>query len=135
MALFHGTLWDTVLQILRDPIFALIFSVFLAILASRVVRRVIKILLYLGAVATFIWLVTHNPSFAEVCIAIVGAAFKILLVLIGTLTLIIVIAIICVLIMFIISKPSPYRLRKQYYSPWNILSASQRAEGTFSPSK
>lgn len=134
MNLFLGPLWDTILQVLRDPIFALIFSVFLAILAARVVRRVIKALLSLGALATFIWLVTHNKSFAEVCIAIVGAVFKILLVLIGALALIIVVAIICVLIMFIISKPSPYRLRK-LSSPWNILSASQAAEGTFPLSK
>jgi hypothetical protein len=134
MNLFHGPLWDSILQILRDPIFALVFSVFLAILASRVVRRVIKALLYLGALATFIWLATHNKAFAEVCIAIVGTAFKILLVLIGALTLIIVVALICVLIMFIISKPSPYRLRK-LSSPWNILSASQVAEGTFPLSK
>jgi hypothetical protein len=134
MNLFHGPIWDTIFQILRDPIFALVFSVFLAILASRVVRRVIKTLLYLGAVATFIWLVTHNTSFAEVCIAIAGATFKILLVLIGALALIIVVAIICVLIMFIISKPSPYRLRK-LSAPWNILSASQADEGTFSLSK
>ena len=134
MNLFHGPLWDSILQILRDPIFALVFSVFLTILASRVVRRVIKALLYLGALATFIWLVTHNKSFAEVCIAVVGAVFKILLVLFGAFALIIVVAIICVLIMFIISKPSPSRLRK-LSSPWNILLASQAAEGTFPLSK
>jgi hypothetical protein len=135
MTLFHGALWDTILQILRDPIFALIFTAFLTILASRAVRKVIKALLYLGALGTFIWLVTHNQSFAEVCIAIVGVVFKILLVLIGALALILVVAIICILIMFIVSKPSPYRLRKLYYSPWNILSASQKAEGTFSLSE
>jgi hypothetical protein len=82
------------------------------------IPRVIKTLLYLGALATFIWLVTHNQSFAEVCIAIVGAAFKILLSLIGALTLIIIVAIICVLIMFIISTPPPNRLV-------NVLSSEQ----------
>jgi hypothetical protein len=132
MTLFHGTLWNIILQVLRDPIFALIFAVFLAILASRVVRKVIKVLLYLGALGTFIWLVTHNQSFAAVCIAIVGAIFKILLVLIGAISLIAVVVIICILIMFIISKPSPYRLRQRYSSPWNILRASQKEEGTFS---
>ncbi len=132
MALFHGTLWNTILQILRDPIFALVFTAFLTILASRAVRRIIKVLFYLGALGMFIWLVTHNQSFAAVCIAIVGAIFKILLVLIGAITLIALVAIICILIMFIISKPSPYQLRKRYYSPWNILRASQRDEGTFS---
>jgi hypothetical protein len=130
MNIFHGSLWDNILQILRDPIFALIFSIFLTILASTVVRKVIKIILYFGALGVFIWLITHNQSFAEVCIAIVGAAFKILLVLISAFALIIVVAIICVLIMFIISKPSPNRLRK-LSSPWNILSASQADEGTF----
>ena len=134
MNFFHGSLWNTILQVLRDLIFALVFSLFLTILASRVVRRVIKAILYLGALAVFIWLVTHNKSFADVCIAIVHAAFIILLVLIGVLALISVIAITCVFIMFVISKPSPYRLRK-LSSPWNILSSSQTTEETYFPSE
>ncbi|HKV58558.1 MAG TPA: hypothetical protein VJO32_09750 [Ktedonobacteraceae bacterium] len=131
MNFLNGSLWNTLLQILRDPIFALIFSIFLAILANRVVRRVIKTILYLGALAICIWLVTHNKSFADLCITIVHVIFNILLVLIIVLTIICALAIICVLIMFVISKPSPYRLRK-LSSPWDILSSSQLAEGTYS---
>lgn len=134
MNIFHGSLWDNILQILRDPIFALIFTAFLTILASRVVRRVIKTILYLSALGVFIWLVTHNQSFANVCIAIVSAIFHILLVLIIVLAVICVVATLCVLIMFIISKPSPPRLRK-LTSPWNILSVSQKAEGSYSPGR
>ena len=131
MDIFHGPLWDKLLQILRDPIFALIFSIFLTILASRVVRKVIKTILYLGALALFIWLVTHNQSFTNLCITIVHVVFNILLVLIIVLAVICALAIIIVFIMFVISKPSPYRLRK-LSTPWDILSSSQSIEGTYS---
>jgi hypothetical protein len=134
MSIFNGTLWNTFLQILRDPIFSLAFTVFLTILASRVVRRVIKIILYLSALAAFIWLVTHNKWFADVCIAIVGAVFNILLVVLVVLAVIIVVALICILVMFVISKPSPYRLRK-LSSPWNTLSLTQKTEGIYSLSE
>lgn len=131
MSYFHGPLWDTLLQVLRDPIFALVFSIILTILANRVVRKVIKIILYLSALAVFIWLLTHNGAFADICIAIVHAVFSILFVLIIVLACIAAIAILCVFIMFVISKPSPYRLRK-LSSPWNVLSSLQRTEATSS---
>jgi hypothetical protein len=128
MNIFQSPFWSTILQILRDPIFGLIFSIILTILAARAVRKVIKVIFYLGALAAFVWLVTHNKSFADVCIAIVSAVFNILLVLIGVLAAITVIAIISVLIMFVIEQPSSHRRRPpRYRSPvsWDDVSLSE----------
>jgi hypothetical protein len=136
MDFFHGSLWNTILQLLRDPIFALVFSVVLTILASRAVRRVIKTILYLGAIGLFIWLVTHNRAFADLCLAVIGAVFHILLTVIIVLAVICVVVIICVLIMFVITKPAPRSLRKSS-APWNILSFSSKkaneAEELYTP--
>jgi hypothetical protein len=121
MSIFQSPLWGTILQILRDPIFSLIFSVILAILAARVVRKVIKVIFYLAALVVLVWLVTHNKSFADICIAIVSTVFNILLVLIVVVAVISVVPIICVLIMFIMSKPSSHRRERS--SLWNDSSS------------
>src|SRR5216110_666956 len=133
MNIFNGPLWNSILQILRDPVFGLTFSIILTILAARVVRRVIKVIFGLGALVAFVWLVTHNKSFADICIAIVSAVFNILLVLIVVVAIVSVVAIICVFIMFVISKPSAYRRRLP--SSWNDFSSFGETEEGLSPGR
>jgi hypothetical protein len=139
MNIFQSPFWNTILQILRDPIFGLIFGVILTILAARAVRRVIKVIFYLGILVVFVWLVTHNKSFADVCITIVSAVFNILLVLIEVLAAISIVAIISVLIMFVIAKPSSHRRRpSSYMSPmsWDdVLSSGVTTETRLPTSK
>src|SRR5689334_22130641 len=133
MNIFQGPLWDTVLQVLRDPIFALIFSIVLAILAARAVQRVVKGIFYISALVVFIWLVTNSKPFADVCIAIVSAVFNILLVLIVVVAIVCIVAVVCVFIMFVISKPSSYRSKS--LASWNDFTSIEEPREALSRSK
>ncbi|HEU5473764.1 MAG TPA: hypothetical protein VFV67_24210 [Actinophytocola sp.] len=72
---------DTVLAVLRDPLFAVALSLVLAILASRVGGCVVKLLLGVGAVAAFIWLLVRFEPFENVVVAIIGVLGTLLVIL------------------------------------------------------
>jgi hypothetical protein len=99
--------WDGVLRVLRDPLFALGFSIFLALLAAQAVGRFMRWMLILASIGVFIWLVTRYRSFADVVVAVVGAGAKILVAVICLLAVVAVVAIVSVLVMYLRSEPHP----------------------------
>lgn len=102
----HNGIWDAVLRVLRDPIFALLFAVFLAFLSSRPIRGVVRFICFLAAVVILIWLAAHNASSAHVEIAVIAAMTRVMLTFIVVLLIIAIIAIAAVLIMYIKTQPS-----------------------------
>lgn len=106
----HNGIWDEVLRFVRDPIFALVFAVFLAFLSSRPIRRLIRFACMLSAVVILIWLAAHNTSSAHVEIAVVAAATRVLLTFIAVLFIVALIAIAALIIMYIKSAPAPSSL-------------------------
>lgn len=106
----HSGAWDGILRVLRDPIFALAFSVFLAVLASRPIWRLVRMACLLASIVMLIWLAAHNASSAHVEVAVVAAATRVLLILIAALFIVAVIAMAVLLIMYLKSAPAPSSL-------------------------
>ena len=98
--------WDGVLNILRDPIFGLVFAVLLTILGSVSVWRVVKTAFWLGAIVILIWLAAHNATSAHVEIAIVTNLARVLLIFIAALFAVAVIAMAVLLVMYLKSAPA-----------------------------
>jgi predicted transcriptional regulator len=101
----HSVTWDGVLSILRDPIFALVFAVFLAFLGSRPIRRLVRTVFWLASIIILIWLAAHNASSAHVEIAVVTDVTRVLLILIAVLFIVALIALAVLLIMYLKSAP------------------------------
>ena len=101
----HSGAWDGVLHILRDPIFALVFAVFLTILGSVSVWRLVRTAFWLAAIVILIWLAAHNASSAHVEIAIVTNVARVLLIFIVVLFAVALIAMVVLLIMYLKSAP------------------------------
>jgi hypothetical protein len=97
--------WDGVLNILRDPIFGLVFAVVLTILGSVSVWRLVKTGFWLAAIVILIWLAAHNASSAHVEIAIVTNLARVLLIFIAALFAVALIAMAVLLIMYLKSAP------------------------------
>ena len=89
-------MWDTTLKVLRDPLFAVGLSLVLAILASRVGGCVVRLLLGIGAVAAFVWLLVRFEPFENVVVSIVSVIGTVLVVLLICLVLLAVVAILAV---------------------------------------
>jgi hypothetical protein len=89
-------MWDRTLEVLRDPLFAVVLSVVLAVLASQVGGCIVRLVLALGSMAAFIWLVVRFDAFREVVVAVIGAVATIGAVLIICLTVIAVVTIVAV---------------------------------------
>ena len=89
-------MWDTTLKVLRDPLFAVGLSLVLAILASRVGGCVVRLLLGVGAVAAFVWLLVRFEPFENVVVSIVGVIGTVLVVLLICLALLAIVAILAV---------------------------------------
>jgi hypothetical protein len=102
----HSGIWDEVIRTIRDPIFGLVFAVFLAFLGSRPIRRLIRFACLLAAVIILIWLAAHNTSSAHVEIAVVAAVTRILLTLIAVLLVVALIAIVALFIMYFKAAPA-----------------------------
>jgi hypothetical protein len=102
----HSGAWDGVLRILRDPIFALVFAVFLAFLSSRPIRRLVRTACLLASIVMLIWLAAHNASSAHVEIAVVAAVTRVLLIFIAVLFVVVLIAMAVLLIMYLKSAPA-----------------------------
>ena len=98
--------WDGVLNILRDPIFGLVFAVLLTILGSVSVWRVVKTAFWLGAIVILIWLAAHNATSAHVEIAIVTNLARVLLIFIVALFAVALIAMAVLLVMYLKSAPA-----------------------------
>jgi hypothetical protein len=98
--------WDGVLNILRDPIFGLVFAVILTILGSVSVWRVVKTAFWLAAIVILIWLAAHNAASAHVEIAIVTNVARVLLILIVALFAVALIAMAVLLVMYLKSAPA-----------------------------
>ncbi len=99
--------WDGVLRILRDPIFALVFALFLTFLGTRAGRRLARTVCWLAAVVILIWLAAHNASSAHVEIAVVTDITRVLLIFIAVLFAVALIALAVLLIMYLKSGPAP----------------------------
>ncbi|MGH3875969.1 MAG: hypothetical protein ACRDSK_02925 [Actinophytocola sp.] len=89
-------MWDTTLKVLRDPLFAVGLSLVLAILASRVGGCVARLLLGIGAVAAFVWLLVRFEPFENVVVSIVSVIGTVLVVLLICLALLAIVAILAV---------------------------------------
>jgi len=89
-------MWDTTLTVLRDPLFAVGLSLVLAILASRVGGCVARLLLGIGAVAAFVWLLVRFEPFENVVVSIVSVVGTVLVVLLICLVLLAIVAILAV---------------------------------------
>lgn len=103
--MIHSGAWDGVLRILRDPIFGLVFAVFLAFLGSRPIRRLARTAFWLAAIVILIWLAAHNASSAHVEIAIVADVTRVLLIFIAVLFVVAIVAMAVLLIMYLKSAP------------------------------
>jgi hypothetical protein len=102
----HNGIWDEVIRIIRDPIFGLVFAVFLAFLSSWHIRRLIRFACLLAAVVILIWLAAHNTSSAHVEIAVVAAVTRVLLIFIAVLFVVALIAIVALSIMYFKTGPA-----------------------------
>jgi hypothetical protein len=102
----HNGIWDEVIRTIRDPIFGLVFAVFLAFLSSRPIRRLIRFTCLFAAVIILIWLAAHNTSSAHVEIAVVAAVTRVLLTLIAVLFVVALIAIVALFIMYFKTAPA-----------------------------
>jgi hypothetical protein len=89
-------MWDTTLKVLRDPLFAVGLSILLAILASRVGSCLVRLMLGIGAVAAFVWLLVRFEPFENVVVSFVSVLGTVLVVLLICLALIAVAGILAV---------------------------------------
>ncbi|GII01608.1 hypothetical protein [Planobispora takensis] len=105
MDLAGTDVWDGALTVLKDPLFAVLLAVLLAFLGSRAGWRLIKMLLFCGAVGVFVWVAINYPSAGEAAGAIVGAVVTIVLWLLAAVTIITVAVIVGVLVMYLRSEP------------------------------
>jgi hypothetical protein len=106
MGVFHGPVWNTTLAVLRDPIFGLGFGLLLAVVGSRIVKRTLRALFYAGSLVAFTWLVTHNNTVADIAIGVLHAAVNVVVAGIIAVAFVVAILAVCVLVMFLMSKPS-----------------------------
>jgi hypothetical protein len=119
--------WHNTLQVVRDPLFGIALSLFLA---SGFAERLLRGVLLLGGLAAFIWLLVHNQTFADFTIAVVGAVGRIVVVLLIVLAIVAVALIACIGVMYVRSERSPelprrrpQRLGRRAPAPQDALSA------------
>lgn len=105
--MIHSGAWDGVLRIVRDPIFALVFAVFLAFLGSRPIRHLVRTAFWLASIVILIWLAAHNASSAHVEIAVVTDITRVLFIFIAVLFVVALAAMAVLLIMYLKSAPVP----------------------------
>lgn len=109
----NSNAWDEALRILRDPIFGLVVSVFLALIGSRNIRRLAGLVCWLASIVLLIWLAAHNASSARVEVAVVTAVTRVLLVCLAALVVIAIIAMAILLVMYLQSAPPSSLLARQ----------------------
>jgi hypothetical protein len=102
--------WQNTLQVLRDPLFGIALSLFLA---SGFAHHLVRGVLFLGGLVAFVWLLVHNETFADFTIAVVGAVGRIVVVLLIVLAVIAVALIACVGVMYVRSENAPERPRRR----------------------
>ena len=126
--MIHSGAWDGVLRILRDPIFALVFAVFLAFLGSRPLRHLVRTAFWLASIVILIWLAAHNASSAHVEIAVVTDISRVLFIFIAVLFVVALTAMAVLLIMYLKSAPVP----SSSFIGHKIVSPSASELGEFS---
>jgi hypothetical protein len=89
-------MWDTTLKVLRDPLFAVGLSLVLAIMASRVGGCVVRLVLGIGAVVAFVWLLVRFEPFENVVVSVVSVIGTVLVVLLICVALLAIVAILAV---------------------------------------
>lgn len=87
---------DTVLKVLRDPLFGVGLAIVLAILASRVGGCIVRLTFAVGSIAAFIWLLVRFEPFENFVVATVSAVATVLVVLVICLAVIAVVAVMAV---------------------------------------
>ncbi|GIH97285.1 hypothetical protein ACFFMN_15180 [Planobispora siamensis] len=105
MDLAGTDVWDGALAVLKDPLFAVLLAVFLAFLGSQAGWRLVKTLLFCGAVGVFVWVAVNYPSAGEAAGAIAGAVVTIALWLLAAVTVVTVAVVVGVLVMYLRSEP------------------------------
>jgi len=68
-----ASIWDTTLGILRDPIFAVILSLFLFFVSSNSGARFFRFLFGIAFIVALVWLVIKYQQVQDLVVAIVGA--------------------------------------------------------------
>ncbi|NKE55423.1 hypothetical protein FXN61_00700 [Lentzea sp. PSKA42] len=87
---------DTVLKVLRDPLFGVGLAIVLAVLATRVGGCLVRLTLALGSIAAFIWLLVRFEPFENFVVAAVSAVATVLVVLVICLAAIAIVAVMAI---------------------------------------
>jgi hypothetical protein len=109
MDFFHSAFWHAFLQILQNPIYAGILTVFFVILLIRKAWGLIKIVLGLAIIAGFVWLLLTNRGFAQVIVELLRGVFSLLLFILIALVVLAVVLILGVTVMYVVANPSRTR--------------------------
>nr|BFE81226.1 hypothetical protein GCM10020093_038270 [Planobispora longispora] len=106
MDLAGTDIWGRAIALLEEPIFAVLLAVFLAFLGSQAGWRLVKLLLFCGAVGALVWAMVSYPSVGEAAGAIAGAVATIVLWLIAAVTVIVLAVLAGVLVMYVRAEPA-----------------------------
>lgn len=87
---------DTVLKVLRDPLFGVGLAIVLAVLATRVGGCIVRLVLALGSIAAFIWLLVRFEPFENFVVTAVSAMATVLVVLVICLAVIAIVAVMAI---------------------------------------
>ncbi|HEX8866690.1 MAG TPA: hypothetical protein VF821_13625 [Lentzea sp.] len=87
---------DTVLKVLRDPLFGVGLAIVLAVLATRVGGCIVRLVLAVGSIAAFVWLLVRFEPFENFVVAAVSAIATVLVVLVICLALIAIVAVMAI---------------------------------------
>lgn len=90
---------ELVLKVLRDPLFAVVLAIVLAILSTKVGGCLVRLTLAVGSIAAFIWLLVRFEPFENFVVAVVSAIATVLVVLVICLAVIVVVAVMAVYVM------------------------------------
>ncbi|MEU4690058.1 hypothetical protein [Actinoplanes sp. NPDC023714] len=93
--------WDTALKVLRDPLTALFAGVFLALLAARALRLLVRWTLIIAALGLFVWALIRYEAVRDVTVTGLGVGLKALLALFCLIAVVAVAAIVAVVVMYL----------------------------------
>src|SRR5688500_8248697 len=108
---------DSVLKVLRDPLFSVVLAVVLAVLATRVGGCIVRLALAIGSIAAFIWLLVRFEPFESFVVAAVSGVATVLVVLVICLAVIAVVAVMAVYAMHREETRRPRQLREPRTPP------------------
>lgn len=119
---------DTVLKVLRDPLFSVALAIVLAVLATRVGGCLVRLALAAGSIAAFIWLLVSFKPFENFVVAVVSAIATVLVVLLICLATIAVVAVVAIYVMHRAETRTPRQPREPRVPPTRTAAYSDDEE-------